>query len=287
MINERRREKNMYDRTEQQELLTRVPEITITFWILKFFTTAMGESTSDALVFHMNPYLAVMIGAIGFVIALSLKLRLRKYTHLSYWLTALMVAIFGTMAADVVHVAMGVPYRISATFFALMLAAVFIAWYKSEKTLSIHSVNSTRREIFYWAVVFTTFALGTAAGDLTASTFRLGYFESGILFGILIAIVGTAYRISLSFSGGRYKARNAVITYWTAYILTRPFGASFADWMDKPASVGGLGLGDLRVTLFLSIPIMFFLWLLVTGRIDRRRRAIAADNNSGEAFEAK
>ncbi len=277
----------MHDRTESQELLARVPEITITFWILKFFTTAMGESTSDALVFHMNPYLAVMIGAIGFAIALGLKLRLRKYTHLSYWLTALMVAIFGTMAADVVHVAIGIPYRISTTFFALMLTAVFIAWYKSEKTLSIHSVNSTRREIFYWAAVFTTFALGTAAGDLTASTLRLGYFSSGILFGVLIAIVGIAYRISLSFSGGRHNTRNAVIAYWTAYILTRPFGASFADWMDKPVSVGGLGLGDLRVTLFLSIPIMFFLWLLVTGRVGRRRMRIGADGNSGEAIEAK
>ncbi len=277
----------MYDTTESQELLTRVPEITITFWILKFFTTAMGESTSDALVFHMNPYLAVMLGGIGFVIALGSKLRLRKYTHLSYWLTALMVAIFGTMAADVVHVAMGVPYRVSTTFFALMLAAVFIVWYRSEKTLSIHSVNSTRREIFYWAVVFTTFALGTAAGDLTASTFKLGYFSSGILFGILIAVVGVSYRISLSFSGGKHKTRNAVIAYWTAYILTRPFGASFADWMDKPQSVGGLGLGDIKVTLFLAIPIMFFLWLLVTGRVDRRAKVEAMIDNSDEALEAK
>lgn len=277
----------MYDGNESQELLTRVPEITVTFWILKFFTTAMGESTSDSLVFHMNPYIAVMLGAIGFVFALGLKLRLQKYTHLSYWLTALMVAIFGTMAADVLHVAIGVPYIDSTSFFALMLAAVFTLWYMSERTLSIHSVNSTRREIFYWAVVFTTFALGTAAGDLTASTFGLGYFASGILFGILLAIVGAAYRISLLFSGNRHKARNSVIAYWTAYILTRPFGASFADWTDKPVSVGGLGLGDLRVTLLLSIPIMFFLWLLVTGRVDRRRRTVVADENSGEVFQPK
>ncbi len=275
--------------TKTQQLISRVPEITIYFWILKFFTTAMGESTSDFLVFHMNPYLAVMLGAVAFVLALLVKLWFRRYTPLVYWFTALMVAIFGTMAADVVHVAMGVPYIDSTTLFALMLAAVFIVWYASEKTLSIHSIYTTRREMFYWAVVFTTFALGTAAGDLTATTLGLGYFSSGILFGLLIAVVAVIHQITRVTLGPKnpHLARNAVIAYWTAYILTRPFGASFADWLDKPLYAGGLGLGTLRVTLYLSIPIIFFVWFLATGHGNLKRRKALSESESEEAYTTK
>ncbi len=279
----------MNDTTNTHRLLTRVPEITAYFWILKFFTTAMGESTSDFMVFHMNPYLAVGLGAIGFAAALTLKLRIRRYTVWSYWLTALMVAIFGTMAADVVHVAMGVPYIDSTTLFALALAAIFVLWYLSEKTLSIHSIYTTRRELFYWAVVFTTFALGTAAGDLTATTFGLGYFSSGILFGVLIAIVAVSHQMAKMALGTdrRRVARNAVIAYWTAYILTRPFGASFADWLDKPLSVGGLAWGDARVSLYLFVPILLLVWFLATGRGKAAKQETVAEDESNTAYLAK
>lgn len=277
------------DSTETKRLLSRVPEITVYFWILKFFTTAMGESTSDSLVYHMNPYIAVAIGAVAFAIALVVKLWYGRYTAVVYWYTALMVAIFGTMAADVVHVAMGVPYIDSTTMFALMLTAVFVIWYISEKTLSIHSIYTLRREIFYWAAVFTTFALGTAAGDLTATTFGLGYFSSGILFGLLIAIVAVAHQVVKRMLGPNspHLARNAVIAYWTAYILTRPFGASFADWMDKPLSVGGLGLGDVRVSLYLFVPILVFVWFLATGHGSPRKRVTISADEGENAYPAK
>lgn len=277
------------DNTETERLISRVPEITAYFWILKFFTTAMGESTSDFLVFHMNPYLAVILGAFAFTFALAVKLWVGRYTAWVYWFTALMVAIFGTMAADVVHVAMGVPYIDSTTFFALMLAAVFIVWYVSEKTLSIHSIFTPRREMFYWAAVFTTFALGTAAGDLTATTFGLGYFSSGILFGVLIAVVAAVHQLTKATLGPRspHLARNAVIAYWTAYILTRPFGASFADWLDKPLSVGGLALGTARVSIYLFIPILFLVWFLATGHGDVKGKGAISENDGGNAYSAK
>lgn len=274
--------------TSTKDVVSRVPEITVYFWILKFFTTAMGESTSDFLVFHMNPYFAVALGGIAFTGALVLKLRIGKYTAVSYWFTALMVAIFGTMAADVVHVAIGVPYIDSTLMFAAILAGIFILWYAGEETLSIHSINSFRRELYYWAVVFTTFALGTAAGDLTASTFGLGYLSSGFLFAVLIAIVGSIHWIDRNVRGmdNPHLARNAVVAYWTAYILTRPFGASIADWLDKPHSIGGLALGDGMVSIYLFIPILFFVWL-VASRQGHSAVQPPEEDNPGELYQAK
>ena len=158
-------------------LARKVPEITVFFWLVKLLTTAMGKSTSDFLVFRINPYIAVLLGGIGLAIALVLQFAVRRYVAWVYWLTVVMVAIFGTMAADALHIQLGVPYVVSTTLFAVTLAVVFIAWQRSEKTLSIHSINNHRREAFYWATVMTTFALGTAAGDMTATTLGLGYFS--------------------------------------------------------------------------------------------------------------
>jgi len=186
----------------------------------------------------------VVLGFITFVIALLLQLRVRKYIPWVYWLAAAMVAVFGTMAADVIHVVLGVPYILSAVFFFMLLIMIFSMWYKTEKTLSIHSIYSSRREIFYWSTVVVTFALGTATGDLTATTLGLGYLISGILFAGLIAIPAIAYLVF---------GVNEVLTFWVAYILTRPLGASFADWIGKPASAGGLGIGTGLLSLFLFI----------------------------------
>jgi uncharacterized membrane-anchored protein len=167
-----------------------------------------------------------------------------------------MVAIFGTMAADVLHIGLGIPYVVSTLFFAITLAIIFTAWYKTEKTLSIHSINTTRRELFYWATVITTFALGTAAGDMSAITLHLGYVSSGILFSILIAIPAIAF-----FKFGM----NEVFTFWFAYILTRPLGASFADWVGKPQDLSGLGVGTGIVSIALTILIISFVsYLSVT-----------------------
>jgi uncharacterized membrane-anchored protein len=148
----------------------KVPELTALFWVIKLLSTAMGESTSDYVVFHIDPYGAVLMASIGLLVALVLQLRVSRYVAAIYWLTIVMVAVFGTMVADVMHVVLGIPYFVSTVSLALVLALVLVAWYRTERTLSIHSINTPRRELFYWATVMATFALGTAAGDLTAST---------------------------------------------------------------------------------------------------------------------
>ena len=169
-----------------------------------------------------------------------------------------MVAIFGTMAADVTHIVLHVPYIASTVFFAIALAIIFSIWYASEKTLSIHSINTPRRELFYWATVLATFALGTAAGDMTAATLGLGYFASGVLFAILFAIPALAYKLF---------GLNEIVAFWFAYIMTRPLGASFADWFAKPY-LGGLGLGDEKVSLVLTILIIIFVAYVTVTRKD-------------------
>jgi uncharacterized membrane-anchored protein len=238
--------------------ILKVPEITVYFWIVKLLSTAVGESTSDYFVFQINPYVAVVLGCIGLVVALVLQLRARRYVAWIYWLAVVMVAVFGTMAADVAHVVLHVPYVVSTVCFAAALAVIFATWYASEKTLSIHTIYGGRRELFYWATVIATFALGTAAGDMTASTLGLGYFPSFVLFAILFALPALAYwRFGL----------NEIFAFWFAYVVTRPLGASFADWTGKPF-LGGLGLGDGKVAVVLTILIIGFVWYLSVSRVD-------------------
>jgi len=229
-----------------RRLIRKVPEITAIFWLAKLLTTAMGESTSDYFVFRINPYLAVIMGGIVFAVALILQFSVKKYIPWVYWFAVTMVAVFGTMAADVLHIQLGVSYVVSTVFFAVALALIFIIWQRVEKTLSIHTINNRRREIFYWLAVLATFALGTAAGDWTAVTLGLGYFSSGLLFAGIIAIPAIGYRLGL----------NGVLSFWFAYIITRPLGASFADWFGKPKSVGGRALGDGLVSGVLAILII-------------------------------
>src|ERR1700733_9518245 len=240
----------------------RVPEITAYFWAIKALSTAMGESTSGYLVHAMDPKIAVVLGFIGFVAALALQFRMGRYIAWTYWLAVVGVGVFGTMAADVLHVGFGVPYIASSLLYAVVLAAVFISWYRVEGTLSIHTVDSPRRELFYWAAVVATFAMGTALGDLTATTFGLGYFASGLLFAAVIAIPAIGY----------WRLRwNGVLCFWLAYVATRPLGASFADWMSKAKSAGGLGLGDGTVALALTIVIFCLVAFLAITRRDVQR----------------
>ncbi len=210
----------------------------------------MGESTSDFMVHHFDPVIAVIIGFTGFVIAIVLQFWVRRYIAWIYWLAVTMIAIFGTMAADVVHIVLGVPYLISSICFAIALTVIFFVWYKTEKTLSIHSITSPGRELFYWLTIITTFALGTATGDMTAITLNLGYLISAILFAVIFAIPLVAYKV--------FKA-NEVFTFWAAYIVTRPLGASFADWFGRTPDMGGIGFGTGRTSLFLT----FIIFLLV------------------------
>ena len=241
-------------------VMKKVPEVTVYFWIIKLLTTAMGEATSDYLVHQLNPIIAVALGGICFAAALVLQFSVRRYVPWVYWLTVVMVAIFGTMAADVLHIGLGIPYIVSTAFFAAALVVIFSVWYISEKTLSIHSIYTRRRELFYWATVVTTFALGTAVGDLTATTLGLGYFLSGVMFAILIAIPALAYRL---------LGLNEIFAFWLAYILTRPLGASFADWMGKPLNAGGLGWGSGWVSIGLTILIVGFVSYLTVTRKDQ------------------
>ncbi|WP_345788494.1 hypothetical protein [Desulfosporosinus acidiphilus] len=228
-------------------------------WIVKLLTTAMGESTSDYLVNNINPYLAVILGAVGFVIALILQFSVRKYVAWVYWLLVVMVAIFGTMVADVIHIVLGVPYYASTIAFAIILTVVFSTWYKVEKTLSIHSIYTRRREVFYWAAVLATFAMGTATGDMTAMTLNLGYLASGILFIVLFVLPAVGYFLF---------GLNEIFAFWFAYIMTRPLGASFADWFGKPKGITGLGYGDGIVVAVLTILIVIFVGYLSVTRRD-------------------
>jgi uncharacterized membrane-anchored protein len=240
----------------------RVPEITVYFWVLKALSTAMGEATSDYLVHAMAPVSAVLLGFAGFVLALALQFSVRRYLAWTYWFAVLMVGVFGTMAADVLHVGFGVPYIASSILYAVVLAAVFVTWQRTERTLSIHSIDTARREAFYWAAVVATFAMGTAVGDLTAVTFHLGYFFSLVLFAAVIIIPAAGYR---------WLGWNSILCFWTAYVVTRPLGASFADWMGKPASASGRGLGDGRVALVLTIVIAVLVAYLAITRKDVQR----------------
>jgi uncharacterized membrane-anchored protein len=239
--------------------LSKVPEVTVYFWITKVLTTGMGETTSDFLVHRLGPVVAVLIGAVAIGGALWLQLSARRYVAWIYWLAVVMVAVFGTMAADGVHVELGVPYLASSVFFALVLAGVFAVWHRSEGTLSIHSIDSRRRELFYWATVITTFALGTAAGDMTARTVGLGYLDSGLMFAALIALPALGYRTF---------GANAVASFWFAYIVTRPLGASFADWIAVLHRRGGLGLGYGPVSMALTLLIALCVAYLTISHVD-------------------
>jgi uncharacterized membrane-anchored protein len=224
----------------------RVPEIIALFWIIKGLSTAMGESTSDYLVNTVNPVVAVLIGFVAFAAAMVIQFTRHRYVAWAYWLAVVMVGVFGTMVADVLHVGFGVPYAISAPLFAVLLAINFIVWRRVEGTLSIHTVDTTRREVFYWLAVVATFALGTALGDLAAVTFHLGYFLSAVVFAVIIAIPAVGYATRIF---------NPVFAFWFAYVVTRPLGASLADWLGKPAVAGGLGIGNGVVSLVLTVLI--------------------------------
>jgi uncharacterized membrane-anchored protein len=242
-----------------QRALTKVPEITIFFWVTKILTTAMGEATSDFMNSALGPAIAVPLMLIGLVIALKLQFKTPGYQAWNYWLVVVMVAVFGTSAADALHVGFGIPYTVSTSFYLVVLTAVFIAWYRSEKTLSIHSIYTRRREQFYWATVLATFALGTAAGDMTATSFHIGFLASGIMFASIIALPAVAHR---------WFGLNSVLAFWFAYIITRPLGASFADWLDATRHLGGLNLGQGPIALAFAVVMVGFIAYLAATRID-------------------
>jgi uncharacterized membrane-anchored protein len=241
-----------------EPLAAKVPEITALFWVIKILTTGMGEATSDFLA-KGNLVVAGVAGFAGFAVALWLQFRVRRYVAVVYWLAVAMVAVFGTMAADGLHVGLGIPYIVTTVFYAAVLAAVFILWHRSEGTLSIHSITTRRRETYYWLAVLATFALGTATGDLTAMTLHLGFLASGILFTGLILVPAVAW--------WRFRL-NPIAAFWWAYVLTRPLGASFADWLSKSHQLSGLNLGDGQVAAVSAVIIALLVAYVAIARND-------------------
>jgi uncharacterized membrane-anchored protein len=243
----------------REPVAAKVPEITALFWVIKVLTTGMGEAASDYLG-DVNLILAGGVGILGFALALWLQFRVRRYIAAVYWFAVAMVAVFGTMVADGLHVALGIPYVATTLFYALAVAVVFWLWYRSEGTLSIHSIVTRRRETYYWITVLATFALGTATGDLTATSLNLGFLTSGVIFAVVIVVPLLGW--------WRWRLNN-VVAFWFAYVITRPLGASFADWLGKPHSIGhGLGFGDGPVAGLATVAIVALVAYVASTRRD-------------------
>jgi uncharacterized membrane-anchored protein len=235
----------------------KVPEITAMFWVIKLLTTAGGEATSDYLALGSHVVgAAVETGLL--VIGLIWQFRVQRYTAAAYWFLAYAIAIFGTGVSDTLHLTFGLAYAETTLLWAIVLAGVFVVWYRAEGTLSIHSIVTRRREMFYWATVFSTFALGTALGDFTATTLGLGYLSSVVLFAVAILIPAVAWRIGL----------NAVVAFWWAYVLTRPLGASIADYASKAHSLSGLNFGDGRTAVIATLAVAVGVVYLAITRSD-------------------
>lgn len=239
------------------------PIITAFFWAAKIISTGQGEATSDFLYFRYGAVKAGTAGVLLLVVAMVLQFSVRRYMTWIYWLAVASVSITGTMVADGMHLVLKLPYAVTTLLYASSLAVIFIAWYLTERTLSIHSISTWRREIFYWLAVGATFALGTALGDLTATTFKIGYFKSAVLFFVLILIPLVAYwRLHM----------NPVLAFWFAYTLTRPLGASVADWLGVPHYLGGLDWGRGIVAIVLLVPLVIVVAYMAVSRIDIPRR---------------
>jgi uncharacterized membrane-anchored protein len=216
----------------------RVPDPTVLFWVLKILTTGVGEVASDFLVKTFEPVAVVLLAGVVFAGIAVVQLTARRYVPWRYWLFVFAVAVFGTMIADVAHIVVGIPYAVSTAIFGVVLLVIFVVWRRTEGTLSVHSIVTARREVLYWLTVSATFALGTAFGDFTATTAGLGYLASGIVFLVLFCIPGLLRIVGLP----------ATAAFWWAYIVTRPLGASFADWLAVGPERGGLDLGHLQIS---------------------------------------
>jgi uncharacterized membrane-anchored protein len=273
----------MPPRTRVPSVLSKVPEITLMFWVAKLLTTGMGETTWDALDIAFDQTIAVTITGVLFVASMVVQFARRSYNAWAYWFAIVMVSVFGTTVADLVHNDFGVPYTVSTSVLLVLVGLTFALWYRVEGTLSIHSITTRRREGFYWAAVLLTFALGTAAGDWTASTLHLGYLPSGIGFAVLFVLPAIAYR---------FFGANAIACFWLSYILTRPFGASFADWFGGPPGRGGLALGMDRTAIVLTVIIIGIVTYFAISKVDRPRPAadddadtVVVDRDAVEAGE--
>jgi uncharacterized membrane-anchored protein len=256
-----------------RQMLNKVPEVTLYFWIIKILCTTVGETAADylndTLGFGLTNTTYVM-GAL-LIVTLFFQFGTTRYKPGIYWLAVVLISVFGTLITDNLVDNLGVALETTTVAFSICLAITFAVWYASERTLSIHTIVTTKREAFYWLAVLFTFALGTAAGDLTAERLSLGYFVSILIFGGLIAIVYVAH-IGLKL--------NAVLAFWLAYILTRPLGASIGDWMSQPSDAGGLGLGTTATSAIFLTTILALVIYLTISRVDRIEQDAKRDRDS-------
>ena len=238
-------------------MLNKVPEVTLVFWFIKVLSTTVGETGADYLAVHVGLGTALTDGIMATLLVASLaaQLRARRYVPWRYWLTVVLVSVVGTQITDALTDGLDVSLYASTAAFALALAATFAAWYWSERTLSIHTIVTTRRELFYWTAILFTFALGTAAGDLATEALGLGFGFGVLVFGALIAAIAVAYHLGA----------DAVLTFWIAYILTRPLGASLGDLLSQARAYGGLGLGTVTTSVAFLAVIVALVALLSAG----------------------
>lgn len=222
--------------------LNRVPEVTLDFWLIKLMAVTMGETAADYLAVNLGLGLTVtsLIMAGVLIVALGLQFAQKRYVPWAYWLAVVLISVVGTLITDNLVDTFGVRLQTTTIAFSVALVATFAVWYASERTLSIHTIFTTRREIFYWLAILFTFSLGTAAGDLVAESFEMGYLTSGLMFGGVIALIALAYYLI---------HLDAILAFWLAYILTRPLGASFGDLLSQPVEYGGLGFGTTFTSL--------------------------------------
>ena len=254
----------------KQDLIMKVPEITVIFWIAKLLTTAFGEAFSDFVFFndYLGQHLAIVLGLAFLLICLAIQFATRKYTPWVYWLAVTAVSIFGTMSADFLNKDLGMPLYASTLMLLALQAVVFIAWYATQKSLDVHTINTRLRELFYWLTVLFTFALGTAAGDFAADTLGLGTLASAFVFLAVILVPAVGYR--------RFRL-NEVFAFWFAYTITRPLGASIADWLAVPAPYGdGLQIGTGTISLVLALPLVAVIALIAA----RHRRLVQQPESS-------
>jgi uncharacterized membrane-anchored protein len=240
------------------QVYNRVPQVTPDFWLIKLMAVTMGETAADYLAVNLGLGLTMTsVLMSGFLaVALMLQFGQKKYVPWTYWLSVVLISIVGTLVTDNLVDNFHVPLLVTTTVFTLALIVTFMLWDQSEKTLSIHSIFTTRREAFYWLAILFTFALGTAAGDLVAEQFGLGYFSTGMLFGMIIASLTLGYF---------FLGLDPILAFWLAYIFTRPLGASFGDFLSQPGDYGGLGLGTILTSaLFLAAIATIVVYMSMT-----------------------
>ncbi|MBN9138694.1 MAG: hypothetical protein J0I92_21935 [Phyllobacterium sp.] len=257
-------------RQETYGALNRVPEVKVDFWLIKLMAVTMGETAADYLAVTLGLGLSAtsLIMSTVLILALALQFRQRQYVPWVYWTAVVLISIVGTLVTDNLVDNFHVPLEVTTIVFTLALIATFAVWYAYEKTLSIHSIFTTRREAFYWLAILFTFALGTAAGDLVAEKFGLGFAATGLIFGAIIALVAVGYFVF---------HLNAVVAFWLAYIFTRPLGASFGDFLSQPMEYGGLGFGTIITSLiFLGCIIAIVVYMTVMFRSGNRKAASQA-----------